>query len=127
MKRVLLILASLVLLAGSAYANHPVIEGKIGDLLTKVVTSDHTFTVGDNTISITLSDLEGNQVAGEDMKVNYFMPSMPAMNYQASALPKDTKYETVIKPTMPGAWIADVSAIIKGKEQHVISFSFDVE
>ena len=127
MNRVIMILTGLMLLAGVAYANHPDVENRAGDVIAKVMIESHTLKVSDNNISIELLDLEGNAITNAEMAIYYFMPSMPAMNYEIKALPKGKQYAAVIKPTMPGAWIADVSAKIGGKEQHMVSFSFDAE
>jgi nitrogen fixation protein FixH len=116
MNRVIMILTGLILLAGTAYANHLNVENKAGDVIAKLTMESHALTVNDNNISIELLDLEGNAITDAEMAVYYFMPSMPAMNYEVKALPKGEQYTAVIKPTMPGIWIAYISAIIGEKE-----------
>jgi nitrogen fixation protein FixH len=127
MKKVLMILTATILLAGAAYANHFNAEKRAGDFIAKLTIESHALTVDDNNISIELLDAEGNATTDAEMAVYYYMPSMPAMNYKVKALPEGEHYTAVIKPTMPGVWIADVGARIGGKEQHIISFSFEAE
>jgi nitrogen fixation protein FixH len=127
MNRVIMILTGLMLLAGAAYASHPNVENKAGDVMAKVMTESHILKVSDNNISIELHDLEGYAITNAEVAVYYFMPSMPAMNYEVKALPEGKQYTAVIKPTMPGEWTADINAGIGEKEAHKVSFSFDAK
>jgi nitrogen fixation protein FixH len=127
MKNALIILTALILLAGSSYANHFNVEKRAGDVIAKLTIEGHALAVNDNNVSIELFDPEGNTITFAEMEVYYYMPSMPAMNYNVKALPEGEHYTAVIKLTMPGVWIADVGARIGGKEQHIISFSFEAK
>jgi nitrogen fixation protein FixH len=127
MNKVLMILTVIMLIAGAAYADHFNVVKKAGDVIASLTMENHSLTVNNNDISIELLDLEGKAITNAEMAVYYFMPSMPAMNYEVKALPKGEHYTAMIKPTMPGVWIADISAKIGEKEQHIISFSFDAE
>jgi hypothetical protein len=55
------------------------------------------------------------------------MPSMPTMNYEVKATPKEEQYTALIKPTMSGEWIADINVIIGEKEGDKVSISFDAK
>jgi nitrogen fixation protein FixH len=127
MKKILMMLTAAMLIAGVAYANHFDVEKRVGDVIAKLTIESHALTVNDNNISIELLDPEGKAITNAEMEVYYYMPSMPAVNYEVKALPEGKHYTAVIKPTMPGTWIADVGARIGEKEQHIISFSFDAE
>lgn len=127
MNRVIMILTGLMLLAGVAYADHYNVENKIGDMIAKVNIENHTMKVSDNKISIELLDLEGNAITNAEMAVYYFMPSMPAMNYEVKALLKGKQYEAVIKPTMPGEWTADIRVKIGEEKSHTTAFNFNAE
>jgi nitrogen fixation protein FixH len=125
MKRVIIILTGLLLLAGAVYADNLNLEKKAGDVTVKVTLESNPLKVSDNNISIELLDPEGHAITNAEVAVYYFMPSMPAMNYEVKALPEGGQYTAVIKPTMPGEWTADINAGIGGKEADKVSISFD--
>ena len=127
MKRVLVVLTGLLLLAGTAYADSCNFEKKAGDLTVTVEIDSKPLKVGDNNISIELLDPEGNAITNAEVTVYFFMPSMPAMNYEVKALPKEKRYTAVIKPTMPGEWTADINTRIGEKEAEKVSISFDAK
>ncbi len=127
MNRVIMIMACLLLLTGAVYADSLNYEKKAGDVTVKVVIDSNPLTVGDNNIRIELLDPEGNAITNAEVAVYYFMPSMPAMNYEVKAMPKEEQYTAVIKPTMPGEWTADINARIGEKEGDKVSFSFEAE
>jgi nitrogen fixation protein FixH len=127
MKRVIMILTGLLLLAGAAFANIHIVEKKAGDITVKVMIDSNPLKVSDNNISIELLDPEGNAITNAEVAVYYFMPSMPAMNYEVKAFPEGKKYVAMLKPTMPGEWSVDINARIGEKEADKVSFSFEAK
>ena len=124
MNRVIMILTGLLLLAGAVYADSLNYEKKSGDVTVKIVMGSNPLTVSDNNIRIELLDPEGNAVTNAEVAVYYFMSSMPAMNYEVKAVPKGKLYEAVVKPTMPGEWIADINVMIAEEEARKVSINF---
>jgi nitrogen fixation protein FixH len=127
MKRVIMILTAVILFAGYSYANNLNMEKKVGDITVKAVIENNPLNVGDNSITIELLDPDGNATTDAEMAVYYYMPSMPAMNYEVKAAPKGKYYSAVIKPTMPGEWAADIKAKKGDEDSLVVSFSFDAK
>lgn len=125
MKKFLIVLTGLFLIAGSVYADSLHSVKETGDLTVKMVSETNPLKVGDNHITIELADLKGKAIKGAEVSVYYFMPSMPAMNYEAGAELDGTKYVAVIRPTMPGAWDADIKVIkAAGEEMQKVRVSF---
>jgi hypothetical protein len=124
MNRVIMILTVLLLLAGVSYADNLIVEKKAGDVTVKVVMGGSPLKVSDNNLSIELIDLEGNAITSAEVAVYYFMPSMPAMNYEVKAVPKGKLYEAVVKPTMPGEWSADINVMVGEEEARKVSINF---
>jgi nitrogen fixation protein FixH len=127
MKKVIMILTGLMLMAGTAYSNDLNVEKRAGDFTVKAAIENNPLKVGDNRIVIEVLDREGNATTDAEVAVYYYMPSMPAMNYEVNALPKGKQYAAVIKPTMPGEWTADIKAKTGKKDSVVVSFSFDAK
>lgn len=83
--------------------------------------------VGENNMTIELHDESGKAISDAEVSVYYFMPSMPAMNYEVKALPDGAKYAAVIKVVMPGAWDADIKVKRSGEEMQKATISFDAK
>jgi len=85
--------------------------------------ASHPVPLADNKATIAVHDAEG-PVADADIRLYYFMPSMPSMNYETRAAFGDDAYEAVIKPTMPGDWAVEVR--VKGADgiTHKALFDF---
>ena len=73
----------------------------------RTTASQSTMVVGENDVAIELLNADGSAIKGAQVSVYFFMPSMPAMNYEVGATVKGDRYAAVIKPTMPGKWAAD--------------------
>ncbi len=124
MKKVVIMLAALFVLAGAAYAGHGHAVNKSGEVTIRTSIGSDPLKVGNNNITIELMDKNGHVITGADVVVYYFMPSMPAMNYEVKASPKRKKYAAVIKPTMPGAWDVDIKVVKDGKDIQKVTISF---
>lgn len=127
MKKVSTVVIALLLVAGVVYANQFNAVKKAGDVTVKVMMESEPVKVGDNNVIIELFDSKGRSISGADVSVYYFMPSMPAMNYEVQASPDGTKYTAVIKPLMPGTWDADIKVKRNGGEVQKATFSFDAK
>lgn len=127
MKRVFVAGIALLLLAGVAYAHHFNVVKKAGDITVRVVIDNDPIKVGDNKLAIELRDRSGKSITNADVAVYYFMPSMPAMNYETQATSDGPTYAAVIKPVMPGAWDADIKVKRNGGDVQKATISFEVK
>ena len=127
MKRVFVAVIALLLVAGVAYANHFNVVKKAGDVTVKVVIDGDPIKVGDNKLAIELLDSNGKSITDADVTVYYFMPSMPAMNYETQATSDGVKYAAVINPVMPGEWDADIKVKRNGGDVQKATISFGVK
>ena len=122
-----LVLSAVLMMAGSVYANEFSSVNETGDVTVMATAESDPFKVGDNTVTLEISGKNGEQVTDAEVGIYYFMPSMPAMNYVSRAELKGTKYAAVIKPTMPGAWKADINVINRAGEAQKVTISFDAK
>ena len=126
-KFVALVLSAVLMMAGSVYATEFSSVNETGDVTVLVTADSDPLKVGDNTVTLEISGKNGGQVTDAEVDIYYFMPSMPAMNYTSKAEMKGTKYAAVIKPTMPGAWKADIKVINAVGEAQKVTISFDAK
>ena len=128
MKRILIgSIITLLLVVGVAYAQNFKAVTSAGNVTVTVVIESDTFKVDNNNVTIELADVEGKAIIDADVAVYYFMPSMPAMNYEVQASSDGTKYVAVIKPVMPGAWDADIKVKRNGGDVQKATISFDAK
>jgi hypothetical protein len=113
-----------ILLAASVVASAESFESskKAGVYQVTLKMASHPLPVADSKATISVHDASG-PVAGADVRLYYFMPAMPAMNYESKAVFKNDVYEAAIKPTMPGDWTAEVR--VKGADGKTHKAAFD--
>jgi nitrogen fixation protein FixH len=114
-----------MVLMGSTYAYS--FNGVFNSKDIKVKTSaDHSpLKVGENTVTVELIDANGANIKDAQVSVYFFMPSMPAMNYEVKTSLNGEKYAAVIKPTMPGQWAADIKVMKSGGEESKVQVDFE--
>jgi len=118
MKRMVIIMALLLLAANVAYAKGYEVQKKAGEYDVLVVIDRNPPVVGDNAVSITVKDASGKIVKDAQVKVEYSMPAMPgmpAMNYKAEAVQKGDEYQATMGISMSGSWNIAVKIIRAGK------------
>jgi hypothetical protein len=127
MKRVMVVIVAVLLLAGIAYAKDYEVTKKAGVYNVIVKIDKNPPVVGDNNMKIDIKDAAGNNVTDAKVKVEYSMPAMsgmPAMNYKTNAELKDNAYKAKINLSMTGSWNIAVK-IIKGGKTASMKFSID--
>ena len=122
MKRIFVFAVVMTLVAGVAFAKSYKSGKQAGIYHVMLKMESDPVPVAENKATIEIQDASG-PVAGADVELYYFMPSMPAMNYTAKAEPEDNAYGAVIKPTMPGEWKVDVK--VKGSDGKVQKAVFE--
>ena len=126
MKKTLILLAGiLMILSSSAFGFNA--EFVSNAMKIRTVSESSTLSVGDNAVTIEITDSTGRFIKDMVVDVYYFMPSMPAMNYEAKSTLTDSTYSTVIKPVMPGEWTADISVKKSGEVIKKVSVNFNVK
>ncbi len=122
MKKFAVCAVFLLLAAGIAYAKDYSVGKKVGPYDVSIRMDHNPAVIGVNRVTIEVK----KDAAPEndlDPEVYYFMQSMPAMNYTASAMRNGDAYTAVIKPTMPGEWTMQVK--IKGPDGRVQVGTFE--
>ncbi len=127
MKKTLLVLTGIMVLMGSAYAHSFNTVFKADSIKISASSESETFAVGENEVTIELSDTSGGEITDAEIDIYYYMPSMPSMNYAVKSSLKGTRYASVIKPVMPGKWIADIKVKKAGNIIKEVSVNFDVK
>ena len=127
MKRIMSAVIALMLVAGAAYAEQFNAVKKAGDMTVKVVFENTPLKVGNNTGSIELLDEKGSAITNAEVSVYYFMPAMPAMNYEVKASHSGNRYSAVVKPTMPGTWDAEVRVKTTGGDTKKVIINFEAK
>ncbi|HUH66367.1 MAG TPA: FixH family protein [Syntrophales bacterium] len=128
MKRIIIILAVLMLAFGVAYAKEYTATKKAGGYTVNVKIDKNPPVVGKNQIEIDIKDASGADIADATILVDYGMPAMPgmpAMNYKTKTEVKDKKYMATIDFSMGDAWNLVVKITRAGKTQSV-KFNVDV-
>ena len=129
MKKIALVVLSLLLSAGIVWAKGYEIQKKAGDLSVVVKMDSSPAVMGENGVVVTVNDAAGKEVTDAGVKVEYSMPAMPgmpAMNYGAVlALNKNT-YQGKLNFSMSGPWNVVVK-IVRGGKTVSTKFSVDVQ
>jgi hypothetical protein len=124
MKKIIIIVTAFLILTGTGYAGQLNIEGSADGLTVRISVENKPLKVGENAMAIVLLDEDGGNISDAEVSVYYFMPVMPAMNYEAIATPEDDNYTAIIKPTMPGEWEAVIN-VKKGEgEAQKVTINF---
>ncbi len=120
MKKLMIVLTGIMVLIGSTYAYSFNGVFNSGDMQVKTSAVQSPLIVGENTVSIELIDSNSAHIKDAKVSVYFFMPSMPAMNYEVETSLEGKQYAAIIKPTMPGKWAADIKIRkADGKESKV--------
>jgi nitrogen fixation protein FixH len=107
MKNLAIILLTIFLMTGVAFAKNFEATKKAGEFDVTLSIDKNPPVVGDNAVTIAVKDATGKPVTDAKVLLDYSMPAMPgmpAMNYKADALLKGTDYQTTINLPASGAW-----------------------
>jgi len=129
MKRVLVVLTALLLLAGAVYAKDYEVKKKAGDYDVEVKIDKNPPVVGDNNIEVEIKDASGKYVTDAKVNIEYSMPAMPgmpAMNYKADTKLDGYEYKATMNLSMSGSWNVTVK-ITRGEKTSKVKFSVDAQ
>ena len=119
MKKVLVMVLSLIVLAGMSFTAQGEVNSNVDGLDIKVTVNNDPPAVGENNLSITLTDPEGNKVTNAKIKIAYSMKpmgSMPTMMYKARPKLDGENYKAKINLAMSGQWniVLNIKRLGKG-------------
>jgi len=129
MKRLVVVMIALLLIAGIAYAKDYEVTKKTGEYNVAVKIDKNPPIVGDNSVSIEITDASGHHVRDAKVVFEYSMPPMPGMpaaNYKADAESKGDEYKATMKPSMSGSWNVSVKINRAGKTS-TMKFTVDAK
>ncbi len=127
MKRLVVFAAVFLMIAGIAYAKDYEVKKKAGEYNVLVKIDKNPPVVGDNNVSIEVTDTAGHHARDAKVIVDYSMPAMPgmpAMNYNADAELKGDEYKAKMNLSMAGSWNITVKITRAGKTSR-LKFSVD--
>jgi hypothetical protein len=127
MKRLVLAVMVILLLAGTAWAKDYEVTKKAGDYTVVVKIDKNPPTTGDNNLSVAIKDATGAEVKDAKVSVEYSMPAMPgmpAMNYNTNTELAGKEYKTKVNFSMSGSWNVTVK-ITRGDKTVQAKFSVD--
>ena len=120
MKRLMVIVMALILVAGVVYAKDYEVAKKAGDYNIVIKIDKNPPVAGLNNVEITITDASARAVTDAKVVVNYSMPAMagmPAMSYKADAPLKGAAYKTSVNYSMPGSWNNEIKITRDSKTQ----------
>jgi nitrogen fixation protein FixH len=118
MKKMVSVLAAVLLFAGVAQAKGYEVQKKAGEYDVVVTFDQKQPTVSDNAVTIAVKDASGKTVKDAQVKVEYSMPAMsgmPAMNYKTDAVAAGEEYKATLGLSMGGSWNIAVKITRAGK------------
>jgi hypothetical protein len=127
MKRVVVLILAVLVMAGTVYAKGLAVRKKVGDYNVEVRFDKNPPVVGDNNMEIEIRDATGKAVSDAKVKVAYSMPAMPgmpAMNYKTDAVFAGQAYAAKINLSMSGSWNVAVN-ITKGGKTSTVKLNVD--
>ena len=128
MKRIVIAVMLVLLVAGMAAAKDYEVTKKAGDYNVVVKIDRNPPITGDNTLSVAIKDATGAEVKDAKVAVEYSMaamPGMPAVKVKTDMELKGNEYKAKINFSMPGGW--SVAVIInRGNKKAQAKFSVDV-
>ena len=129
LSRAALVISTILLMAGMAYASGLHVNGKAGDLKVSVI-MDKTPAAGNNTVRVRLFDQTGKPVTNALVRVYWMMPAMgtmPLMKGFADAVRSGSEYRAVMNLEASGGWHVMVKVKRAGKLLPPLKFGINAE
>jgi YtkA-like protein len=99
-----------------------------GDLTVTLSAGSYPLIIGDNAMTIKITDASGKAVSDAKVGVRYYMPAMPGMapmEYNVEAAPKGEAYGFTVNIAMEGGWRVDVNVVRGDKPSPTMTFNVD--
>ncbi len=129
MKTLAVLSLMLFLVVGIAYAKDYEVMKKAGEYNVVVKIDKNPPVVGNNNVSIEVTDASGHHFTDAKVTVEYSMPAMPgmpAMNYKAVAELKENQYNAKMNLSVAGSWSIAVKIVRAGKTS-TVKFTVDAK
>ncbi len=117
------------LVAGIACARNYEVKKKAGEYNVVVKIDKNPPVVGNNNVSIEVTDASGHHATDAKVAVEYSMPAMPgmpAMNYKTDAELKESQYKAKMDLPVAGPWNIAVKIVRAGKTS-TVEFTVDAK
>jgi len=128
MKRLLIAVMAVLLVAGTAVAKDYEVTKKAGDYTVVVKMDRNPPITGDNNLSVAIKDAAGAEVKDAKVAVEYTMaamPGMPAVKVKTDTELKGSEYKAKLNFSMAGGW--GIAVIINRSDKKAqAKFSVDV-
>ncbi len=127
MKKLVLAVMLVLLVAGAAGAKDYEVTKKAGDYNVVVKIDRNPPTTGNNNLTVSVKDGAGADVTDAKVSVDYSMPAMPgmpAMNYSAKAELAAKEYKAKVNFSMSGSWNM-VIKILRTDKTTQVKFTVD--
>lgn len=128
-KKTVVIMIAVLLIAGVAYAKEYEAKKKAGEYNVEVKIDRNPPVVGDNNIRVEIKDASGKYINDAKVIVDYSMPAMPgmpAMNYKTDTELKGNEYKATMNLSMSGSWNIAVK-IARGGKTSSMKFTVDAK
>ena len=128
MRKLVLVLLMVFLVAGVAVAKDYEVTKKAGDFTVTAKIDKNPPIAGENNISVVLKDAAGADVKDAKVAIEYSMPAMPgmpAMKYKTDGVLKGSEYQAKLNFSMSGAWDTTIR-ITQGAKKAQAKFNIDV-
>ena len=107
MKRLVVAVMMVLLVAGAAWAKDFELTKKTGDYTVIIAIDKNPPIRGDNNMTIVLKDTAGSAIQDAKVSVDYSMPAMPGMppmNYKTDTELQGSEYKGKLNFSMSGPW-----------------------
>jgi hypothetical protein len=118
MKNLIVVGLMVFLVVGSVYAGDQALSRHSGDYTVTLKTDRGNLIVGENNITIEITDKSGKAVNPDKVDIAYYMTEkmsatrkaveMPHMHNTATVSAEGSAYKTTLNISMPGPWKIDV-------------------
>ncbi|MBA4422157.1 MAG: hypothetical protein C0390_03515 [Syntrophus sp. (in: bacteria)] len=128
MKKLVLAVMAVFLVAGTAVAKDYEVTKKAGDFTVVVKIDKNPPITGDNNLSVAIKDAAGAEVKDAKVAVEYTMaamPGMPAVKVKTDTELKGSEYKAKINFSMAGGWGISIR-ITRGDKTVQAKLSVDV-
>ena len=128
MKKLVIAMMAILLVAGTAVAKDYEVTKKAGDYTVVVKMDRNPPITGDNNLSVTIKDAAGAEVKDAKVAVEYTMaamPGMPAIKVKTDTELKGSEYKAKLNFSMAGGWGVAIT-INRGDKKTQAKFSVDV-
>ncbi|HUI44988.1 MAG TPA: FixH family protein [Nitrospirota bacterium] len=124
----LFIIAALAMFTAAGCTKGYQAQKTAGDLTVTLSAGSYPLIIGDNAMTIKITDASGKAVSDAKVGVRYYMSAMPGMapmEYNVEAAPQGGGYGFTATIAMEGGWRVDVNVVRGDKPSPTMTFNVD--